>query len=81
MKNIFLAIISLIMVSFLSISYAALNTDLYINGEAFVRVDADIRIVNVELIEPTINAYENYKSEFSKDTVTLNVKLLNNTSY
>lgn len=79
-KNSYLFILMFILISFLSISYAVLNTELYIDGEASVRVAANIRITNIKMIEPSIESYETYKSEYSKSSTTIYATLENNTS-
>ena len=64
----------------LSIGYGALNTDLSISGDAVVRIDDDIRIVDVKLVEQTNGAYETYNSNYSKYTTTFSVSLPNTNS-
>ena len=59
----------------LSVGYAALNSDLKISGEASFRVESDIRITDVSLYETTNLGLENYKSKYSKDTITIGAKL------
>lgn len=63
--SIFLAII------FTSYGYAALNTDLSISGEAYVRVDEDIRITNINVVSSENQGYETYNSKYSKDTTSM----------
>ena len=79
-KNKYLLILIFILISFLSISYSAINTELYINGDAHLRVESDIRITNIKMIEPSINAYETYKSEYSKNSTVIHGTLENNSS-
>lgn len=59
----------------LSVGYAALNSSLKISGEANFRVEADIRITDIRLYETTNMALENYKSKYSKDTITMGADL------
>ena len=61
----------------LSIGYSALNTDLSISGEAVIRVDDDIRIIDVKLVDQINGAYEIYNSNYSKYTSTMSVDLPN----
>ena len=61
----------------LSIGYSALNTDLSISGDAVVRVDDDIRIIDVKLVNQINGAYEIYNSNYSKYTSTMSVDLPN----
>lgn len=63
------------MVLYNSIVYGVLNTDVFINGDAYVRVDKDIRITGVKLIEQTNGAHETYNCDYSKDTTSLQVAL------
>ncbi len=70
---IFLAIL------FASFGYAALNTKLQVSGEAYVRVESDIRITDIRLISAT-NANETFQSNYSKNTITMGVNLNDTTS-
>ena len=72
--SIFLAII------FTSYGYAALNTDLSISGETYVRVDKDIRITNINVVSSENQGYETYNSKYSKDTTSMFTTLPNNNS-
>lgn len=72
--SIFLAII------FTSYGYAALNTDLSISGEAYVRVDRDIRITNIKQVTSENQGYETYNSKYSKDTTSIFSTLPNTNS-
>lgn len=51
---------------FTSYGYAALNTELQLSGEAYVRVEADIRITDLSLTSISIGGYEPYHSKYSK---------------
>lgn len=70
----------LFIVSFISITYAALNTNMIIDGKAVVRVDADIRITDLKLLNATNGASETYNSKYSKDTITTGILLPNDSS-
>lgn len=63
------------MIAFASYGYAALNTELQLSGEAYVRVPADIRITNVKLSSMTAGGYETYNSKFSKNISQMFVTL------
>lgn len=80
LKKKYLMIFSIIMVSILSITYAALNTDMYINGDAMVRMNYDIRITSIEMLAPATNAFETYKAEYSKESTTIHATLDDQTS-
>ena len=72
MKNRFgIIIILTIAIIFTSYGYAALNTDLSISGEAYVRVDEDIRITNINVVSSENQGYETYNSKYSKDTTSM----------
>lgn len=58
-----------------SIIYGALNTDMFIDGEAYVRVDKNIRVTDVKVVEQLGGSYETYSSNYSKDTTSLQVTL------
>lgn len=63
-----------------SIGYSSFGTTLSISGDAFVRVDSDIRITNLELVSLNGGAVEKYDSEFSKDLTSVFVRLPNTNS-
>ncbi len=64
---------------FISYGYAAFNTDLSISGEAQVRIDADIRITDIKMVGYN-NMNETFQSDYSKDTITMGVNLLDSSS-
>lgn len=68
-------IVGAILLLFLSTGYAALNSELGISGDAYVRVNSDIRISNLAFIEATNGAYETYKTSYSKNTTSIDVTL------
>lgn len=79
------AIIGLFLFSILSIlgitvGYSALNTELSISGDAYVRVNEDIRITDLKMVEATNGAYETYNNKYSKDTTNVFVTLPNENS-
>ena len=73
-KNLLVVTIFLI-VLFNSIVYSSLNSEMFINGDAHIRVDKDIRITNVKVLEQTNNAYETYNNDYSKNTTSMQVTL------
>lgn len=78
--NLKLLIGVLVVVSFISISYAAFNTNMFIDGNAIVQANLGIRITNIKLLNATNEAYETYNSKYSKDSITNGVVLPNNDS-
>lgn len=74
-KNLFIIIGIFLIVLFNSTIYGALNTDMFIDGDAYVRVDENIRITGIKVLEQLGGAYEIYNSDYSKDTTSLQVAL------
>ena len=65
----------LVLIMFITVSFASFNTNLFINGKAYVRVDKDIRITNIRLLETEYNGYENTNSEYTVNSVSMDVSL------
>lgn len=65
---------------FESIIYGAINTSMFIDGEAHIRVNSGIRIVDLKVVEQVGGAYEVYNSDYSKDSTSLQVILPNSES-
>jgi len=61
----------------LTVGYSALNEELNISGEASFRVEEEIRITDLRLSETTNMGLENYKSKYSKNSITTGVTLPN----
>ena len=80
LTNIFLLCGVWIVISFISITYAALNTKMFIEGNATVHVDANIRITNLKLLNATNGGYETYNSKYTKNTITNGIVLPNDNS-
>ena len=59
----------------LPVGYAAINSDLKICGEANFRIEKDIRITDISPYETTNLILENYTSKYSKDRITIGIKL------
>lgn len=78
---VFTGILVFISGIFLSYGYAALNTELSISGEGYVRVAADIRITNLKVLEKSSGAYETYNNKYSKNTTSIFANLPNQNSY
>ena len=79
-KNIVLLSLIFFVVSFISVVYSALNTNMYIDGNAILRVDSDIRITDLKLLNATSGGYEVYNSKYAKDSITNGILLPNNDS-
>ncbi|MBQ8131229.1 MAG: hypothetical protein IJ193_01920, partial [Bacilli bacterium] len=65
----------LVLLMFITVTYASFNTNLFINGNAYLRVDKDIRITNIHLLETEYNGYENTNSEYTVNSVSMDVSL------
>lgn len=78
--NIILLFGIIFVVSFVTITYSALNTNMYINGNAVVRVNSDIRVTNLRMINASNGAYETYNSKYSKDSTSIFATLPSNSS-
>ena len=59
----------LVLIMFITVTFASFNTNLFIDGNAYVRVDRDIRITNIHLLETEYNGYENTNSEYTNRTI------------
>jgi len=75
--NKILVIFIVIMTFAISIGYSALNASLSISGDLVYRVPADIRITGVKLSSVTNGGLEQYTPKYTKDTVSLGLKLPN----
>ena len=70
-----LIVVVLLVVLCNSIVYSALNSEMLINGDAYVRVKSDIRITDLKLVDQTGGAYETYNSDYSKNTTSMQITL------
>ena len=64
-------------VLFCSIAYSALSTTMMINGLAYARPQADVRITDFSIYD-TNDATSSYE-EFSKETISTNITFNNST--
>ena len=55
----------------MTIVCASLSSTMLLNGEANLRVDADIRIIGISMIDPVNGAYEEANIKFGKDSADL----------
>lgn len=73
-------IISIILlIFFTSIVYSAFSSTINITGIGYSRVEADVRITDFSMYATEENVISSYE-EFSKDTITSNISLQNDTS-
>ena len=63
---------------FQTVVYSAINSTMTIKGDAYARVDADVRITDFRLVS-TNNGISSYE-EFGKNHIVTNVELINSTS-
>ena len=71
----FLYLAVVIAIIFTSYGYAALNTELSISGEAYVKVETDIRVTNIKVLSSENKGYETYNNKYTKDTTSTFVTL------
>ena len=68
-------VLLLILILGISVGYSALNQNLTISGEAHFRIESDIRITNINLLNRTYNATTLYRPDFSRDTIITGINL------
>ena len=73
-KILYLALSIFICFVFSTIAYSAINSTMNISGDAYARVDADVRITSFKLSSSS-NVTSHYE-EYSKNTVSSNIQLL-----
>lgn len=76
-KLLFSSIGMFLIISCISISYASLNTELMITGEAVVRVDADIRVTDIKMLKVENESFETFNSKYTKDSTNMYMTLPN----
>ena len=67
---IFVVILTILTI-LISIGYSALNQNLSVSGEAFLRAKDNIRISRIELSDAANDGYETYNPEYSKRTTKM----------
>lgn len=67
---IFIVIMTVLTI-LISIGYAALNTNLNVSGEAFIRAKDNVRISRIDLSDAANDGYETYNPEYSKRTTKI----------
>ncbi|MBQ8132655.1 MAG: hypothetical protein IJ193_09200 [Bacilli bacterium] len=65
----------LVLLMFITVTFASFNTDLFINGKAYLRVDEAIRIIDIKLLETANEGYETFEPEYDKNAVTMDANL------
>ena len=65
------AVILTILTILISVGYSALNQNLSVSGEAFLRAKDNIRISRIELSDAANDGYETYNPEYSKRTTKM----------
>jgi len=76
-RKIIISVLVFLIVIFTSFGYAAVNTSLSISGEAYVRVEENIRVTGIKVISSENGGYATYNPKYSKDTTTMFVTLPN----
>ncbi len=59
----------------ISIVSASFSQSMIINGEGYIRVDAEIRIIDLKMLSVSNHGFETYNSRFSKDITSMYVTL------
>ena len=82
MKNKYLLKIILVLsIVFSSVIYASYNTNLQMQGDAYLRANGDIRITGIEMVGGSNGASELYVPKFSKNTTSMFVTLPSNSTF
>ena len=76
-----LKIILVLSIVFSSVIYASYNTNLQIEGDAYLRAHEGLRISNIEAVGGSNGAYEKYSSKFTKYTTSMFVELPPSSSF
>ena len=79
-KERYKIILLIIVLCTVTVVSAAYDEEMTITGNGIIRVDEDIRITNVKLIDKTGESYEQYNSRYSKDKTSMFVVLPSNTT-
>ena len=74
-RFILLAIMCFSLFYFQTMVYSALNSTMGIAGDAYVRVDADIRVSGINLVGVENNGLELYSPSYSKNTIKTGIRL------
>ena len=74
-RFILLAIMCFSLFYFQTMVYSALNSTMGIAGDAYVRVDADIRVSSINLVGVENSALELYSPSYSKNTIKTGIRL------
>ena len=75
--RILLTTIAILMLLFAGYGYALYDSELDIEGEAYIRIDEEIRITNVSLNNVN-DGLEMYNVEYSKNSIKAGIKLNSN---
>ena len=67
---VFVVILTILTI-LISVGYSALNQNLSVSGEAFLRAKDNIRISRIELSDAANDGYETYNPEYSKRTTKM----------
>lgn len=71
----YLWIIVFFLVCSISIVCASYSQGMIINGDAILRVDDDIRVTDLKMINASNEAYETYNSKYSKNSTSMYISL------
>ena len=76
-----LKIILVLSIVFSSVIYASYNTNLQMEGDAYLRAHEGLRISNIEAVGGSNEAYEKYSSKFTKYTTSMFIELPPSSSF
>lgn len=79
-KKLWMVLFLFLSITFTSYGYAALNTELQLSGEAYVRLEEEIRITNLKVSSANNGGYETYNNKYAKDSTSMFVTLPNSNS-
>ena len=74
-RFIFLALMCFSLFYFQTMVFSALNSTMGIAGDAYVRVDEDIRVSGINLVGVENSALELYSPSYSKNTIKTGIRL------
>ena len=79
--NKLMFIFAIISVLFITVSYSAFNTNLYVSGSGVLRAQVDIRVVGIRNTGYHGNAIENYNPNYNVDITNMSVDLPSSSDY
>ena len=78
--NKILFIFVLLPILLITVTYASFSEEVVIDGEAVLRVEENIRITDIKVLEQTNGAYETYNNKYHKERTSMFITLPNTNS-